>query len=128
VQAEFAALGDWFPGATRGAPDKFGSGVMTWNNNNGFNFLYHEFEMPDYGYNPKLAHKNNGDQHYIIDTLRKHGHGYEVLQELIGGIYSYKRNNCGRHLPPDSRIVCFHGFPRPHDALGCPWVRNYWRA
>lgn len=73
-----------------------------------------------------------GDQAWIEDRrqgrMRKTAH---ILQDLHPGeIVSYK-THCLDGPPPDARIVCFHGVPRPHevraDAPG-GWAAAHWAA
>lgn len=117
LRTNFAALGAWNPVPNRSAPTHFGSGMMVWNNSEDFSFLLNEFNGERY---------RMGDQEYIVKSLMSHNVQYETLQDLVPGIYSYKRN-CLRALPVDARVVCFHGKPRPHQALHVKWVKNNWR-
>jgi hypothetical protein len=29
-------------------------------------------------------------------------------------------------LPENTRVVCFHGFPKPHEATKCSWLKHNW--
>jgi hypothetical protein len=66
---------------------------------------------------------NYGDQRWIemnVETV-------DYWQELLPGqLRSYKRE-CRPVLPPDTRIVAFHGHPDPHEATE-PWVLEHWHA
>lgn len=43
-------------------------------------------------------------------------------------IFSYKAHVRGKYIPPDARVICFHGRPRPWDC-GEAWATvNYQRA
>lgn len=44
------------------------------------------------------------------------------------GIYSFKKDRC-ETLPPDARIVVFHGDPKPWsaEAMRVPWLRAHYR-
>jgi|GEM_PF-558966 len=91
------------------------SGIMAWNND--YNFIYDDFSESDMS-----VYRN--DQLFISNVLMKHDIRYQVLQNEIYGIRSYKRE-CLPKLPPRTRIVCFHGSPRPHEVGG--WVSRNWR-
>lgn len=118
LKSEFAALGGWIPGPNRSSVGNFGSGMMVWRNHGKFAFLHDEFKNDFY---------KHGDQEYIANSLVKHGIQYETLQNLTTGIYSYKRN-CLKGIPDDARVICFHGHPRPHQAMSIArWVQSYWR-
>jgi len=92
------------------------SGIMSWKNG-AYDFLYNEFNLTE-------IHRK-GDQAYISAALRAHGDTFTPLQEVVPGIYSYKREyRLGRH--DDARIICFHGRPRVHEVEE-HWVKEAWR-
>jgi hypothetical protein len=50
-------------------------------------------------------------------------------QNEVSGIYSFKvhvRPRGAHSLPPNARVVCFHGQPRPADVTSLPWVIEHW--
>jgi len=94
-----------------------GSGILSWKNDGSFNFLFEEFE---YGKHPRAL---RGDQDYISSKLKQHSIEFHYWQDLVGGMYSYKRNVRHYGLPVDARIVCFHGVPRPHEVTA-DWIQN----
>ena len=60
-----------------------------------------------------------GDQAFLAD------HGFDQAQrwqDLVPGqIVSYKAHRLAANgLPPDARLICFHGVPRPWDASVAP--------
>jgi hypothetical protein len=101
-----------------------GSGVMCWQNNNAKVFqLYERFmESP-------TANMNNhryGDQEFIDKVL---GSYIEYVQDLYPkNVVSYKKD-CAPSggIPPDAKIICFHGPPRPHQ-VKTPEFAKYWRG
>jgi len=55
-----------------------------------------------------------GDQDYIAARLNDKEHGQVLYaQDLMGGIYSYKVHIRDKAMPADTRVICFHGKPRP---------------
>lgn len=40
-------------------------------------------------------------------------------------IVSFKEN-CAKGIPPDARIVVFHGRPKPHN-YPAPWIKDFWK-
>ena len=119
TKTNFAALGGWLPGSNRDSKENFGSGMMIWNNDVDYSFLHDE-------YSTKQAYRH-GDQEYIVNTLIAHAVPYDTLQEITAGIYSYKRN-CLAAIPVDARVICFHGRPRPSEAIKTvQWLKSYWR-
>lgn len=67
---------------------------------------------------------------YDGDFLARQPH--RLLQDRFAGIVSYKyqcrvRPNQDRPKYPDgTRVICFHGAPKPHEATD--WAGEYWRA
>lgn len=59
-------------------------------------------ESPD-----RWMHEYKGDGHFIRDTV---GHLCGDIRE-VGGLHSYKVHG----LQPDTRLLIFHGQPRPHE-------------
>ncbi len=122
LSVDFGALGDWFPGPNRSSKNHFGTGMMVWDSTKDWSFLHTEFDIR----NKPRNGWNSGDQYYIVTSLTNRNIKYQTLQDLVSGIYSYKRN-CLKGFPKDSCVICFHGRPRPHEALHVGWVRDSWR-
>lgn len=95
------------------------SGVMYWEQKL-YQFIYHEFR-------PEMMTKYpKGDQAYISSRMGGRGYPWVQLQNKIQ-ISSYRRHCQGRrHAPGKAKIVCFHGYPRPHECVE-PWVKEHWR-
>lgn len=49
---------------------------------------------------------------------------FRFLQDRFDGIKSYKRH--GLKEKPEGRIICFHGYPKPHETEG--WARDVWNS
>lgn len=99
----------------------FTSGVMGWNGD--FSFLSKEF-------NYLLAkEKYHGDADIIQESLASHNIEIKYIQDIPNhGLYSYKWH-CREKLPKDSKVVCFHGQPRPHQvAKQVSWVESNWQS
>lgn len=96
----------------------FASGIMRWKNPL-YSFLYSDFSE-------SMQQEFPGDQQYFSAQMKKRGFPWLPLQSFFPGIYSYKRNIRGENLLGDSRVVCFHGNPRPH-ALNYRWIKENWR-
>lgn len=70
--------------------------------------------------------KYRGDQDWIADQLAARKIGPLFLQSRWPHIASYK-HHCRRELPQGTRLVCFHGEPRPHEIDPKPvWMKEYW--
>jgi len=68
-----------------------------------------------------------GDQEWLRSFL----HSYPQLsvtlaQNVVSGIYSYKVHVKNKELPPDAKVICFHGRPRPHELKDSDGVKNLW--
>lgn len=81
------------------------SGVMGWSGD--WSWLIQELTMSQVKY-------FKGDQQYIAWALNKHDVPWKHIDSYHPGIYSYKWE-CQPTPPPDTRIICFHGTPKPHD-------------
>ena len=121
LKTDFGALQPW--NEKNRSMGMCASGMMSWscNGSGDFSFIYNEFEIK------KSKDFPSGDQHYINYSLKKHGTQFEPLQNLVKGIYSYKRNIRGGRLPKDAKIICFHGKPRPNKLMDISWVKNNWK-
>ena len=117
LRRDFVGVRGWQGRPDQKDIDKFRSGIMIWRNDGTYSFLYDDFTGGNY---------KRGDQEYISKSLVKNDMSCEMLQDLVSGIYSYKRD-CLRRVPKDVRIVCFHGRPRPHQILRNNWVKSNWR-
>lgn len=94
------------------SPANYGSGVMLWRGGFGHHITdaYVAEGCPDIP---------GGDQVYIERHTRA-----DLLQELFPGqVISYKVH-AANAIPANSSVVCFHGFPHPHQAGG--WVELFW--
>lgn len=87
---------------------RWGSAIMAWNGD--FNYISHNFDKSN------LLEMNYGkwEQKYISDRLEKMGVKVQPINNFLTGIRSYK-HQCIKKIPKDTKIICFHGIPRPHD-------------
>ncbi|OAI57877.1 hypothetical protein AYO49_06330 [Verrucomicrobiaceae bacterium SCGC AG-212-N21] len=109
-------------------PDRWASGVTIWNGD--WSGLLGAFR-------PEHMKQFRGNQDYTEHAVKhmpteigKHGK-LAYLQDSVSGIISYKRDIRDRKprrtsLPEGTRICCFHGKPRPWDAIREePWIADY---
>lgn len=95
---------------------QWASGLMAWNGN--YSWLCNEFVYE------KRPH--NWDQVYIERKLLGRRVEIKAVQNYLPGVYSYKRHCRNYGGPPEgSRIVYFHGHPRPHE-VDDQWVKENW--
>lgn len=114
-EEDFIGLQTFIPG--KKWSNYMGSGILSWKNDGSFDFLFEEFKYVNH------SKALRGDQDYISLKLKQHNIKFNYWQDMVGGMYSYKRNVRGRYLPDDARIVCFHGNPRPNQVQD-DWVQN----
>ena len=81
-------------------------------------FIYTEFKKEA----EKYIHTLKWDQRYITQALKRRGSHVLSIQENLPGVVSYKKN-CLKGIPDDTRVVCFHGRPRPHE-VGKPYFQE----
>ena len=87
-------------------PSYFASGLMGWIADGSFDFLYEKFTKEQM---PRIK----WDQEYLSGMLKSHHKSVSYWQELVDGIYSYKRDIRYGKVTTTPRVVCFHGNPRP---------------
>ena len=92
------------------------SAIMSWKNDNSFDFIFRDFIYPQHSTDFR------GDQDYLSEKLAEKDLEFFYWQDLVDGIYSYKRHvrKYGLH---NARIVCFHGSPRPYN-VDAVWIRE----
>lgn len=106
---EFSMLRDFFN------PETYQSAVMSWRS--GFqNNIWQSFVDARY---PDVA---GGDQVWI----RNHVEKIDTLQELYPHSFVSYKTHCKEIFPKNSKIVCFHGKPRPHE-VDNGWVPYVWK-
>lgn len=99
--------------------EKWASGIMGWKGN--WSWLHEVF-------NPKTMNGYRRDQRYIKRALLARGVNIRAVQDDLSGVYSYK-HHCTGELPPDARVICFHGKPRPDDVRHeHEWCQRVWAA
>lgn len=91
------------------------TGIMAWKVNK-FQYIYNEFTEEDQDNYPD-------DQLYISDKV-KNKYEYIPIQDVIPGIYSFKKS-CRKRLPSNGRIICFHGKPLLHKC-NYKWIKESW--
>lgn len=94
----FAGLSDFYN------PQLFASGVMMWEAGEA-DHIWSNWERSG-----RPMFHPRGDGGWIESQMRDAGR----LQALFPGhIVSFKAH-CAQGIPPNARLVCFHGLPRPH--------------
>ena len=107
-----------------GKADRWASGVTIWNGD--WSFIANRFDPVVH---PQRFH---GNQDYTDWAVRNEPERHlAYLQDKVDGIVSYKFGLRGKHSTPpkNTRIVCFHGNPRPWDvgAGEAAWVGEFLR-
>jgi hypothetical protein len=101
----------------------FGSAIMAWEGGT-LGHIWHHFAPQAEAMIGQIAGVHGqGDQLWIQMAQPK----ADLWQQLYPSqIVSYK-NHCRTGPPADSRIICFWGEPRPHQAAAkLPWVAAAW--
>lgn len=108
-EGEFACLRDFY------RPDGLGSGVMLWTETERTRRIW-ECWLDEA--KPRIE---GGDQAWIESVFPD----ADRLQDLFpGSIVSYKAD-CNPYPPRGTSVVCFHGYPRPHESTQ-KWVQDVW--
>jgi len=105
-----------------GRPASLASGIMSWDAD--LRFLYNctknitNFIRPDGRLYMEQEFIEKWCNPMLIPT---------TIQFQFKGIVSYKYNCTPQNLPDEATIVCFHGKPRPREAMETSsWLKNYW--
>jgi hypothetical protein len=78
---------------------------------------------PEEGYQNSTGHIGS-DQAWIAQNLTPK----DVFYGQVDGVYSYRCHIKGKPLPPEAKIVFFHGDDKAEDLLEVGWIRRTLRA
>lgn len=106
-QGRFAQLEDFYQ------TTKTASGVMLFRGCHDVWDAYVEAGMPQ--------DLEGGDPVFLERVIPK----IDRLQDLYPGMFVSYKAHAQRAIPTDASVVCFHGFPRPHQ-VDDQWVRDIW--
>lgn len=96
---------------------RYGSGMMSWIADD-YQHIYRDFAREPY---KAMGSSPRGDQDWI-ERVAPHA---TFWQDVVPGqVVSYKVH-CQGGLPEDTRVVCFHGRPKPSE-VNADWVRENW--
>lgn len=82
------------------------SGVMLWEPSPATERIYEDFAKNPSG----VMDSFRGDQNYISQCL-----GWVPLRQHYPGQIVSRWYECIDGVPPDARVICFHGTPKPHE-------------
>lgn len=112
---DFCGLRDFYKITT------LGSGLMSWRHDK-YHYVYERFLR-----NSTYIMNNTpeGDQRWINENVKS----MKYFQDVFGNnVVSYKKD-CIRNkmfrIPKNTKIVCFHGIPKPHE-IEYPEIKNHW--
>jgi|TARA_Y100000310_G_scaffold155220_1_gene154696 lipopolysaccharide biosynthesis glycosyltransferase len=103
---KFTIIDDWWR-------PTYNSSIMIWEMGK-WNKIYTKFKPSD-------MVRLKGDQDLISEVLDES----EVNTFGKIDVQSYKANKLAEKFNPQTKIVVFHGKPKPHQVDG--WVNNYWK-
>jgi len=104
-------------------PERRASGIMVWEGD--FSKLYYQMVKQE---RQILVDEKAWDQVFIADNVREYYCEPDLVQDMIDGVVSYKNHVRGKGgLPKGTRIVCFHGRPRPMAVCDeYDWMKEFW--
>lgn len=105
MRSEFVALRDFNP-----AQRAMGSGLMAWSGDMGR--ILAAFEADPAGHMTRCTTPAAWGDQGFIEPLTQDRHYWQDL--LPGAVVSWKKH-CIGGVPPDARVICFHGRPKPWD-------------
>jgi len=123
---EFAILRDLYRARKNPNAKDYGSGVMAWNG--GWELghgIWSKF-WTTWQANSKIG---GGDQNYLMKVIPHELTTY--WQDYIPDqVISYKAHirdvEPKGKIPPNARVVCFHGAPRPKEVRNLDWMVEHW--
>jgi hypothetical protein len=115
----YPARGDQLP--------EVGSGLLSWQAGQHQN-LYDDFML---NMDDNMKKYPGGDQMWIQAQVNERSYWQDLaLNQIVSyKVHCIKDRRRAREeswLPEDTRIVCFHGTPNPHDVRHHDWVREHW--
>lgn len=114
-KGEFATLNDFYQ------PDRVGPAVMLWRAGDYTASIWDEWVAEGKPRHPM------GDLWWIgqLDQGR-FAKRADKLQALFPGMFVSFKAHCQPYPPTSAKVVCFHGYPRPHET-GEKWVADVWK-
>lgn len=113
---QFATLRDFY------IPERLGPAVILWEAGDYASSIWEEWVVQGKPRNAMgdLWWLNNLDQGRFARRADK-------LQELYPGAFCSFKVHCSPMPPAGTKVVCFHGHPRPHEAVQ-QWVHDIWKV
>lgn len=113
-RGQFATLRDFYH------PSRVGPAVMLWEAGDYTSAIWEEWDAQGRPLNPlgDLGVINNLDQGRFASRADK-------LQSLYPNAFVSYKVSCNPYPPQGTKVVCFHGLPRPHEVEG--WVADVWK-
>ena len=98
------------------------SGLMAWNDDlSNVITTFLQLKHKRYAYRSEALRLRigdtwyRGDQEWLSEFFLKNNISVVYAQDIVSGLYSYKRNVVMQGLSPNAKMVMFHGKPRPHE-------------
>lgn len=115
-RGQFATLHDFY------TPERLGPAVMLWEAGGAAARIWDAWEAAG-------KPRNDWGDLWWINQLEggEFARNADVLQKLLPGQFCSFKAHCRPMYPRGTRVVCFHGEPRPHNA-GLEWVQMAWRV
>jgi uncharacterized Rossmann fold enzyme len=112
-RGEFAILRDVY------RPKGYQSSVMAWEAGNFTTRFWDTWDACG------RREVEGGDQAWIEERLAWIMREPDIFQKLFPGQFRSYKIDCTEFVPKGTRVVFFHGLPRPHQAGG--WVTDVWK-
>lgn len=111
-------------------PCKFGSAVM-WKSP--YSRLYNiigDMYWKDHQAIRSMYDKNGGDQKFIESIVDQYDLPFRYIQDLVTPDNYFRSVKYPENLvdvPFGSRVICYHGRPRPHEDMGNKIISDHWK-
>lgn len=113
-RGQFATLHDFYQ------PARLGPAVMLWEAGGAASSIWDKWAE-------QLKPRDPWGDLWWVNLLVKDGLHADVLQTLYPGSFCSFKADCNPYPPHGVKVVCFHGKPRPHEAIS-DWVPLVWKV
>lgn len=116
-QYDFCGLRDFYKMVS------LGSGLMAWSNP-AVHKIYNNFLQKD---NFVISTYTDGDQEWIDQQKPRTIYFQDIFpKEIISFKKNCQRDDGSIVIPPEAKIICFHGMPKPHNITN-PLIKDHWK-
>ncbi len=96
-------------------PIRLASGVMRWTEEHRQIIWREWIKAPRLAMGQFEGVAKGGDGAFLAHVIRLHSLSVQRVQDQFPGQVCSFKVDCAKSPPPDARLICYHGSPRPHE-------------